>query len=132
MTARLALTAKCHANIISIYAPTLKRTMEEKAQFYDQLDEALSEIPKCDCTFLVGEFNASVGSDAQMWPEILGIHGLGVPSKVRCCCNFVPISVLLLPTLCSNILTSIKARRPHHCQPTLQVRHHRLPCQENC
>ena len=37
MTARLALTKKCHATVISVYAPTFKRPTEEKNQFYELL-----------------------------------------------------------------------------------------------
>ena len=81
MTARLALTKKCHATIISVYAPTFKRPIEEKNQFYDLLAETLDQVPCGDRLLLVGDFNARVGSDTNTWPNVVGNHGFGAQNE---------------------------------------------------
>lgn len=62
MSMRIKLD-KFVATVISVYAPTFKRPPEEKALFYDQLSEVLTAVPRSDRIFLLGDFNARVGTD---------------------------------------------------------------------
>ena len=73
---RLSTTAG-FINILSVYAPTLCATQEDKDQFYQALDEAISRIPSTEGLYLLGDFNARVGADYNTWPSCLGHHGIG-------------------------------------------------------
>ena len=65
------------ATIVSVYAPTLCAAPEDKDQFFEALDEAISRIPSTDALYLLGDFNARVGADREAWPSCLGAYGRG-------------------------------------------------------
>lgn len=48
-------------NIISIYAPTLVTSAEEKDGFYNQLDNVLFGVCTSERIFVLGDFNGRVG-----------------------------------------------------------------------
>ena len=52
---------------------------EEAEQFYEDLQYLLELIPKIDVLFIIGDWNAKVGS--QETPGITGKFGLGVQNK---------------------------------------------------
>ena len=58
-------------NIVSVYAPTLCSTPEEKDRFYQALDEMISRIPNTEGFYLLGNFNARVGADHMDGPPAL-------------------------------------------------------------
>ena len=64
--------------MLSCYAPTFAATKEEKNEFFDSLQAALSSIPPDECFVMLGDFNACVGSrcvdDSDWWYE-RGPHG---------------------------------------------------------
>nr|XP_058942010.1 uncharacterized protein LOC131770312 [Pocillopora verrucosa] len=64
-------------NIMSTYAPTLCSTAEAKDEFYSQLDTAIKEIPPSEHLYLLGDFNAQIGSDFTSWPRCIGHFGVG-------------------------------------------------------
>ena len=64
-------------SILSIYAPTLCSTDEVKNVFYEELESKLREIPPSEHLFLLGDFNARVGSDYTSWSRCLGHFGVG-------------------------------------------------------
>ena len=68
-------------HIISCNAPTFAATREEKDNFFDRLQAALSCIPSEECYVMLGDFNARVGSRSvnhdDWWYE-RGPHGYGV------------------------------------------------------
>lgn len=64
-------------SIISVYAPTLTATSESKDKFYDDLSKVVSETPEEQHLFILGDFNARVGSDHKSWPLCLGQFGVG-------------------------------------------------------
>ena len=70
-------TSSGPVNILSVYAPTLCSTAEEKDQFYQSLDETLSKVPSTEGLYLLGDFNARVGADREAWPSCLGNFGRG-------------------------------------------------------
>ncbi|XP_047472781.1 uncharacterized protein LOC125027721 [Penaeus chinensis] len=74
LTLRLS-TSSGSATIISVYAPTLYSTPEDKDQFYGALDDVIPRTPSTDVLYLLGDFNARVGADHEAWPSCLGAYG---------------------------------------------------------
>ncbi|XP_012946941.1 craniofacial development protein 2-like [Aplysia californica] len=68
-------TGKAHFN--STYAQTLTTENEKKYQFYEKLQDAINNVPKADHLFLMGDFNARVGTENKVWPTCFGPFGLG-------------------------------------------------------
>ena len=66
-----------HDSHQSINAPTMTYPDEEKEAFYLQLRETIQSVPQPERLILMGDFNASVGSDYRTWSPILGKFGKG-------------------------------------------------------
>ena len=62
--------------VIQVYAPTTNAKEAEFEQFYDDLRDLLELTPKKDVLFIIGDWNAKVGS--QEIPRVTGKFGLGV------------------------------------------------------
>ena len=77
MTLRLPLVRDKYCTIISAYAPTLNSDDHIKDSFYNLLDHTVSRIDKRDKLVLMGDFNARVGRDSQLWEGVLGGQGVG-------------------------------------------------------
>ena len=56
--------------VIQVYAPTSNAEETEVEQFYEYLQDLLELTPKKDVLFIIGDWNAKVGSQ-----EILGVTG---------------------------------------------------------
>ena len=59
--------------VIQVYAPTSNAEEAEFERFYEDLQNFLELIPKKDVLFIIGDWNAKVGSqeawsDRQIWP----------------------------------------------------------------
>ena len=63
--------------VTQVYAPT--NNTEEAEQFYEDLQDLLELTPKKDVLFIIGDWNAKVGS--QEIPGITGKFGLGVQNE---------------------------------------------------
>ena len=63
--------------VIQVYAPTTNA--EEVEQFYEDLQDLLELTPKKDVLFIIGDWNAEVGS--QEIPGVTGKFGLGVQNE---------------------------------------------------
>ncbi|CAM4709419.1 unnamed protein product [Leuciscus chuanchicus] len=63
--------------LLSTYAPTLTSPDDQKDSFYLLLSETLSNISRGHRIFILGDFNARVGSNTTAWPDVLGPHGVG-------------------------------------------------------
>ena len=61
-------------SVIKVYAPT--SNAEEAEQFYEDLQDLLDITPKKDVLFIIGDWNAKVGS--QELPGVTGKFSLGV------------------------------------------------------
>ncbi|XP_069163290.1 craniofacial development protein 2-like [Procambarus clarkii] len=70
-------TAAGMVSLINAYVPTLTSSTEAKDKFYDDLGLTLRDIPQQEQVFLLGDFNARVGSDSSSWPSCLGQFGFG-------------------------------------------------------
>ena len=62
--------------VIQAYAPTSNGEEAEIEQFYEDLQDLLELICKKDVLFIIGDWNAKVGSQAT--PGVTGKFGLGV------------------------------------------------------
>ena len=62
--------------VIQVYAPTSNAEEAEIEQFYEDLQDLLELTPPKDVLFIIGDWNAKVGS--QEIPGVTGEFGLGV------------------------------------------------------
>ena len=62
--------------IIQVYAPTSNAEEDKVEWFYEDLQDLLELTPKKDILFIIGDWNAKVGS--QEIPGVIGKSGLGV------------------------------------------------------
>ena len=76
MTLRLLLSGNKHATIISAYAPMMTNPDEVMDKFYDDLESAIPAAPRID-KFILGDFNARVGTYHQTWEGMIGSEGIG-------------------------------------------------------
>ena len=65
--------------VIQVYAPTCNAEEAEVEQFSEDLQDLLELTPKKDVHFIVGDWNAKVGS--QETPGVTGKFGLGVQNE---------------------------------------------------
>ena len=62
--------------VMQVYAPTSKAEEAEVERFYENLQDLLKLTPQKDVIFIIGDWNAKVGS--QETPEVTGKFGLGI------------------------------------------------------
>ena len=62
--------------VIQVYAPTSNTEEAEVEWFYEDLQDLLEPTPKKDVLFIIGDWNAKVGS--QETPGVTGKFGLGM------------------------------------------------------
>ena len=67
--------------VIQVYAPTSNTEETEVEQFYEDLQNLLEHTPKKDVLFIIGDWNAKVGS--QETPGVTGKFGLGIRNEAR-------------------------------------------------
>ena len=65
--------------VIQIYAPTNNAEEAEIERFYEDLQDLVELTPKKDVLFIIGDWNAKVGS--QETPGVTGKFGLGMWNK---------------------------------------------------
>ena len=65
--------------VIQVSAPTSNTEEAEVEQFYEDLQDLLELTPKKDVLFIVGDWNAKLGS--QETPGVSGKFGLGVQNE---------------------------------------------------
>ena len=65
--------------VIQAYAPTSNAKEAEVERFYEDLQDLLELTPKKDVLFIIGDWNAKLGS--QEIPEVTGKFDLGVQNK---------------------------------------------------
>ena len=62
--------------VIQVYAPTRNAEEAEVEQFCEEIQNLLELTPKKDVLFIIGDWNAKVGS--QETPRVTGKFGLGI------------------------------------------------------
>ena len=65
--------------VIQVYAPTSNTEEVEAERFYEDLQDLLELTPQKDVLFIIGDWNAKVGS--QETPGVTGRFGLGVQNE---------------------------------------------------
>ena len=67
--------------VIQAYASTSNAEEAEVEWFHEDLEDLLELTPKTDVLFIVGDWNAKVGS--QETPGVTGKFGLGIQNEAR-------------------------------------------------
>ena len=67
--------------VIQVYAPTSNAEETEVERFHEDLQDLLELTPKKDVLFIIGDWNAKVGS--QEAPGVTGKFGFGIWSEAR-------------------------------------------------
>ena len=65
--------------VIQVYAPTSNAEGAEVERFYEDLQDLLELTPEIDVLFMIGDWNAKVGS--QETPGVTGKFGLGMNAE---------------------------------------------------
>ena len=65
--------------VIQVYAPTSNAEEAEVEWFYEDLQDLVELTPKKDVLFIIGDWNAKVGS--QETPGLTGKFGLGMRNE---------------------------------------------------
>ena len=65
--------------VIQVYALTSNAAKAEVEQFCEDLQDLLQLTPKKDILFIIGDWNAKVGT--QQLPRVTGKFGIGVQNK---------------------------------------------------
>ena len=65
--------------VIQVYAPISNAEKAEIEQFYEDLQDLLELTPKKVVLFIIGDWNAKVGS--QELPRVTGKYSLGVQNE---------------------------------------------------
>ena len=87
--------------VIQVYAPISNAEEAEAEWFYEDLQELLELTPQKDVPFIIGDWNAKVGS--QETPGVTGKFGLGVQNEagqrlIEFCKENALVIVNTLPT----------------------------------
>ena len=70
---------RLNITVIQVYAPTSNAEEAEVERFYEDLQDVLELTPKKDVLFIIGDWNAKVGS--QKTPGVTGKFGLGMQNE---------------------------------------------------
>ena len=65
--------------VIQVYAPTSNAEEAEVERFYEDVQELLELTPKKDVLFIIGDWNAKVGSQETL--GVTGKFGIGVQNE---------------------------------------------------
>ena len=65
--------------VIQVYAPNSNAEEAEVERFYEDLQDLLELTPQKDILFIIGDWNATVGS--QETPGVTGKFGFGMRNK---------------------------------------------------
>ena len=76
MFLRLPIQDNKFATVLSVYTPTLQTETVVKEAFYRDLHNLL-QVDSKDKALILGDFNARVGRDFELWKGVLGRHGIG-------------------------------------------------------
>ena len=92
--------------MIQVYAPTSNAEEAEVEWFYEDLQEFLELKPQKDVLFIIGDWNAKVGS--QETPGVIGKFGPGVQNEAV---QFSSVAQSC-PTLCDLMGSSLHQAPP--------------------
>ena len=61
--------------LIQVYAPTDDADSQAKDEFYEEVQDTMNRVPRGDRVIVMGDFNARVGKNAEVWKGVIGVHG---------------------------------------------------------
>ena len=107
--------------VIQVYAPTSNAKEVEIERFYEDLQDLLELTPKKDVLFIIGDWNAKVGS--QETPGITGKFGPGIWNeaglKLR---KFCQENMLVVANTLSNNAREDSTHHGHHQRVNTKIR----------
>ena len=62
-------------SLIQVYASTEDRSQDVKDEFYAKLQDTVGGVAQRDLLIVMGDLNARVGNETDIWGEVLGRHG---------------------------------------------------------
>ena len=80
--------------VIQVYASTSNAEETEVGQFYEDLQDLLELTPPKDVLFIIGDWNAKVGS--QETPGVIGKFGLGMRNEAGHIIEFCQENALVI------------------------------------
>ena len=80
--------------VIQVYAPTSNAEEAEVEQFYEDLQDLLELTPEIDILFIIGDWNAKIGS--QEIPGVTGKFGLGIQNEAGQLLEFCQENTLVI------------------------------------
>ncbi|KAJ7408516.1 hypothetical protein WISP_120430 [Willisornis vidua] len=66
------------------YTLYLSADPAEKGTFYTDLSHLTQKVPADDKIIILGDFNARVGKNSEVWKGVLGKHGVGTCNDSGC------------------------------------------------
>ena len=106
--------------VIQVYAPTSNAEEAEVEWFYEDLQDLLELTPKKDVLFIIGDWNAKVGS--QETPGVTGKFGLGIWNEAgQRLIEFCQENALVITTPSSNN-TREDSTHGHHQMVNTKIR----------
>ena len=114
--------------VIQVYAPTSNTEEAEVKCFYEDLQDLLELTPKKDILFVIGDWNAIVGS--QETPGVMGKFGLGMRNEAGqrliefCQENALVITNTLFQLVYKDLIshkTNKNLLTPKNCSSSLKI-----------
>ena len=106
--------------VIQVYAPNTNAKEAKVEQFYEVLQDLLELTPKKDVLFIIGDWNAKVGS--QETPGVTGKFGLGIWNEAgQRLIEFCQENVLVIEKPSSNN-TREDSTHGHHQMVNTEIR----------
>ena len=106
--------------VIQVYAPTSYAEEAEVERFYEDLQDLLELTPEKDVLFIIGDWNAKVGS--QETPGVTGKFGLGMRNEAgQTLIEFCQDNALVIQTPSSNN-TREDSTHGHHQMVNTEIR----------
>ena len=106
--------------VIQVYAPTRNAEEAEVEWFYEDLQDLLELTPEKDVLFIIGDWNAKVGS--QETPGVTGKFGLGMQNEAgQRLTEFGQENTLVIANTSSNN-TRDDSTHGHHQMVNIEIR----------
>ena len=77
MSLRLPIQDNKFATVLCVHAPILQAETGVKEAFYRDLHNLLQQVDAKDKLLTLGDFNARVGRDFELWKGVVGSNGIG-------------------------------------------------------